>query len=257
LRASDPENDKLEIEWSFTAEAASYITGGDFQQSPESYADSILSSTSNEATIKAPAVPGLYRVYVYIRDPHGGGASANVPIRVGDKSAPKSDALRMPLMVFDEPDERAVYATSGWMGKTEAIRMNLEHRDNPKSGEHCIEFSFLATEGWGGVVWQHPAEDWGDLPGGFDLTGAKQLSFWARGKQGGEEVKFGFGLLGAEKRFPDSGGDEVTVRLEQEWREYRIDLDNKDLSCIKTGFYWVAAAQAQPLIFYLDRISYQ
>jgi hypothetical protein len=54
-----------------------------------------------------------------------------------------------------------------------------------------------AADQWGGVVWQHPANDWGDANGGFNLTGAKKLTFWARGEKGGEKVSFEFGLLGA------------------------------------------------------------
>jgi hypothetical protein len=52
----------------------------------------------------------------------------------------------------------------------------------------------------GGVVWQSPAGDWGEKPGGWNLTGAKRLVFKARGAKGGETLGFQFGLLGKDKR---------------------------------------------------------
>ena len=49
-----------------------------------------------------------------------------------------------------------------------------------------MRVEFQGSQGWGGVVWQSPAGDWGDRPGGYDLTGAKRISFWARGDEGDE-----------------------------------------------------------------------
>jgi hypothetical protein len=39
--------------------------------------------------------------------------------------------------------------------------------------------------GWMVIYWQQPPNNLGDRKGGYDLTGAKQLSFWARGEVGG------------------------------------------------------------------------
>ena len=108
------------------------------------------------------------------------------------------------------------------------------------------------------MVWQYPAGDWGDKPGALDLTGAKRLSFWARGGRGGEVVSFKFGLLGPEKAFSDSArGQTGEVKLSDRWTQYQIDLKGMDLSRIKTGFCWVLAAPGQPVTFYLDDIRYE
>lgn len=82
------------------------------------------------------------------------------------------------------------------------MRVRLHLR--PHSGETCIRVDYKDPQGWAGVVWQSPAGDWGDKPGGWNLSGAERLSFWARGARGGEIVKFEFGLLGKDKRFSDS-----------------------------------------------------
>lgn len=106
--------------------------------------------------------------------------------------------------------------------------------------------------------WQSPAEDWGDKPGGWDLSGAKKLTFWARGEKGGEEVNFSFGLLGADKKFPDSDkGETGKIKLTKEWQQHSIALAGKDLSQIKTGFCWVVAGNGHPVTFYLDDIQWK
>src|SRR5947199_339925 len=79
--------------------------------------------------------------------------------------------------------------------------------------------------GWAGIVWQHPAGDWGDRAGGWDLRGAKKLTFWARGEGGGEVVNFELGLLGKGKKYQDSASAKLAgVKLTREWKQYEITL---------------------------------
>jgi hypothetical protein len=35
-----------------------------------------------------------------------------------------------------------------------------------------------------GVAWQHPANDWGDLPGGYDLSRVKTPFVWSLAGRG-------------------------------------------------------------------------
>jgi hypothetical protein len=130
--------------------------------------------------------------------------------------------------------------------------------DNPHSGKTDLKVEYTTGGEWGGVVWQSPANDWGNAPGGWDLTGAKKLTFWARGAKGGEEVSFSFGLIGKDKPNPDSAkGSLEKVKLTTEWKQYEIDLTGKDLSQIKTGFCWVLGAKGEPITFYLDDVKYE
>ena len=111
---------------------------------------------------------------------------------------------------------------------------------------------------WVGVAWQHPANDWGDQPGGYDLTGARKLTFWARGEEGGEKVDFGVGLLGSDKEYPDTAKAELKgVKLKREWKRYSIDLDDEDLTRIKTPFVWTLGGRGRPVTFYLDDIQFE
>jgi hypothetical protein len=111
---------------------------------------------------------------------------------------------------------------------------------------------------WGGVVWQHPTNDWGERPGGWNLTGAKTLTFWARGEKGGEVVSFEYGLLGADKPFGDTGRDKLEkIQLSKDWTRNEMDLKGTNLSRIKTGFAWVVAGSGAPVTFYLDDIRFE
>lgn len=146
---------------------------------------------------------------------------------------------------------------AGWMGDVKAIRMDPNSTDTPHSGKSCTKVEFAKNDGWGGVVWQNPGGDWGDQSGGFNLGGARKLTWWARGKAGGEKVKFSFGIIGRDKRFYDTAKGELAVELSRQWRQYSIDLKDKDLHRIKTGFIWVVGGQGTPLTFYLDDVRYE
>ncbi|HQY87488.1 MAG TPA: hypothetical protein PK402_02445 [Tepidisphaeraceae bacterium] len=159
-------------------------------------------------------------------------------------------------MIFGN-GQKSSYIPSGWMGKTEAIKLDEKSTNDPKTGPHCMQLEFISAHNFGGIVWQSPADDWGDKPGGHDLTGATALKFWARGSNGGETVEFKYGIIGEDKPFHDSSTGAIVVTLDEEWKEYSIDLHGKDMSMIKTGFVWVVAGQGAPIKFFLDEIRYE
>lgn len=258
LKAADPEEKPLNVRWELYSESKSYVTGGDFQAAPASYKDNIIESSADHATIQMPDSVGLYRVYAFVDDGDGGAAVANVPLRVSDSNglSPGTKA-DLPLVVYDEPGETAAYVPSGWMGNAEAISLEPNCTDNPKFGANCLEFKYSRVDDWGGVVWQSPEGDWGERPGGYDLTGAKKLTFWARGSTGGEEIKFGFGILGREKKYFDTAKDEMTVKLVQDWKQFTFSVSEADLTRIKSGFYLTVAGQGNPIKIFLDKIAFE
>ena len=85
------------------------------------------------------------------------------------------------------------YIPSGWMGDSNDIKINDQYAQDPHSGSTCIQFVYTAKksqgQGWAGVYWQNPANNWGAKKGGFDLTGMNKLTFWARGEKGGEKIR--------------------------------------------------------------------
>ena len=166
----------------------------------------------------------------------------------------------LPLVIYDEGDNAntAAYVPSGYEGNTQALSLDPDCVTMPHSGHTCLKVQYNAPTNWGGVVWQSPANDWGDKPGGWNLLGAKKLVFYARGETGSEVVSFSFGVLGADKTYHDTASGTLDkVPLSVAWKRYTIDLSNKDLSCIKTGFAFAVAGNGSPVTFYLDDIKYE
>jgi hypothetical protein len=254
LDTSDPQNAPLTVQWVLEADPATYKTGGGHEDMPPTYPDAILAGTLKSATVKLPQITGAYRLYAYVRDTHGGAAVANVSLDAAKSAAKKAT---LPLTIYAENGDPQPYIPSGYMGTTAAIKMDPACTVQPHSGKTCLQVDYTYIDNWGGVVWQDPVNDWGDKPGGLDLTGAKTLSFWARGDQGGEVVTFLFGLLGPDKTYSDSGTGKTQVTLTKDWKQYTIPLAGTDLSQIKTGFAWTLAAPGHAVRFYLDDIQYQ
>lgn len=260
LDASDPQKDPVTVQWVLQADAVTYHTGGGAEGALPIYPEAIVSSSPSAATIQMPIHKGGYRLFAYVRDTHGGAAVANVPLFVqSDGPTPLAQKAALPLVLYGPSTRGALpFTPAGYMGNAAAITMDDASTDAPHAGKTSLKVSYSASDNWGGVVWQNPANDWGDHPGGWDLTGAKALTFWARGAQGGEVVTFQFGLLGKDKTYPDTATGKLDrVALTKTWKPYTLDLKGLDLSRIKTGFCWTLAATGKPVTFYLDDIRWQ
>lgn len=155
------------------------------------------------------------------------------------------------------------YIPSGWMGDYGDITIDDGYSKDPHSGKSCIKISYSAKgsqgAGWMGIYWQNPANNWGSMKGGYDLSPYKKLTFWARGEKGGEviaEFKVG-GITGIYADTDSASMGPVT--LTKEWKRYEIDLKGLDLSYISGGFEFSAAARdnADGFIIYLDDIIYE
>ena len=161
------------------------------------------------------------------------------------------------------------FTPSGWMGDTKSISFDSNYKSNPYDGTSCIKISFTVNgENWAGVYWQEPENNWGDTKNaGYDLTGAINITFWAKGEIGSETVEFFTGGMGRnadtgekEKSYPDSfkktsiGYQELT----NFWKEYTIPLTSLDLNYVIGGFGWVTNSTKNPngATFFLDNIKY-
>jgi hypothetical protein len=137
-------------------------------------------------------------------------------------------------------------------------------RSMPHDGEMAIRASFTPTGplGWGGVYWQYPENNWGDDPDSLNLSWANKLTFWAKGEEGGEKVRFFVGGVGdADAPYPDSLRPEVStgfIELESDWNQYTINLHDQDLTHLIGGFGWATDKCANPngATFYLDDIIF-
>lgn len=156
------------------------------------------------------------------------------------------------------------FIPSGWMGDYQDITLIPDSMENPYSGSTCIKITYTnkASSGarWTGLYWQNPANNWGSNPaGGFDLSNATKLTFWARGAKGGERIEE-FKMGGISGAYPDSGTAGIgPVILTPEWKQYSINLTGKNLSHVIGGFAWSTNLDVNPegCTFYLDEIRYE
>ncbi|MBF0569768.1 MAG: hypothetical protein HQL18_03235 [Candidatus Omnitrophica bacterium] len=171
-----------------------------------------------------------------------------------------------PFYVYRDKGFRNRFTAAGYMPTGECITQDDGWQYDVKDGKTCVRVVYdiaCSKEGrlWAGVYWQNPADNWGDTKGGYNLTGATRLVFWAKGEMGGERIdKFQVGGLGANRLFPDSDTAVIgPVILTNEWKEYSIDLRGKDLSYISGGFAWFASVADNPhhCTFYLDNIRFE
>ena len=163
------------------------------------------------------------------------------------------------------PEGPGHFVPSGWLGDIQQISMYGCDRSDPYEGEMAVRASFLPTGtlGWGGVYWQYPENNWGNLSDGINLTGMNKLTFWAKGAQGGEKIRFFAGGIGTQNDpYPDSLRPEVStgfIELTQSWQQYTINLNGKDLSHVIGGFGWATdrCASPQGATFFLDNVQFE
>ncbi len=260
LDASDLEGDALQVKWLLRGEPENYSTGGDDESAPPTFPEAVIAGSLTKAQIRLPSNGGGYRLFATVNDPHGGAAVVNVPLLVkGPVVLPPARQAKLPVVIYDEGDPaKAAFVPTGWMGNHKALRLDPLFADRTHSGKTCLRVGYQAADNWAGVVWQSPAGDWGDRAGGWNLTGAKTLSFWTRGSAGGEILTFEFGLIGKDKKFSDSSRGKLDkVTLTSDWKQYTIDLGSQDLTRIKTGFAFVLAGQGRPIEFFLDDVRFE
>ena len=249
---ADPEGGAVRVRWALRPESGDYLTGGDFRPTLPDIEGAIIEGRADGARVLMPEEPGAYRVFLYVYDEAGNAATANIPLLV--KGEPRT---RLPLAVYEDHFENMPWVPSGWMGSIDSLTLDGQFAENPHEGAASVRMRYEGKFGWVGVAWQHPANNWGDQEGGFDLTGASELEFWARGEYGGEKISFGVGLLEEDRAHPDSGIMKVEgVELTREWQRYSVPLKKLDLSSIKTGFFLTLTGRSTPVTVYLDSIRF-
>lgn len=178
-------------------------------------------------------------------------ASAKTPYHQAQK-------LALPAVIYREGGEELAWVPSGVMPERNFLALNPSCELAPHSGKTCFEIEYTSGGDWSGLQFQHPAGDWeNNSPGGFEVTGAKTLKFWAKGAQGGEVFSLNMGgpLTGI---YPNTAqADFGTLTLTKEWTEHSFTLDGKDLRRIKNPFTIVLKGNGFPFTIYLDDIAFE
>jgi exo-beta-1,3-glucanase (GH17 family) len=231
--------------------------------------------TTQWSTVSLPldafANVDLTRLYVVLEVVFLGTSSETVELRNIRYSPAQVPALSLPQpqspfnVYTDLGDPGNHYAPTGWMGDYQDITMTQDWTADPHSGRTCIRvvYSGAASQGngWTGVYWQDPVNNWGKTPGpiGYDLSNLSKLTFWVRGDRGGERIEFKVG--GITGPYGDSLQPALStgvLTLTTSWQLVTIDLTGQDLTHIIGGFVWVANTTNNPngATFYLDDIVY-
>ena len=180
------------------------------------------------------------------------------------KAKPKASSGDGVFYIYSDKGARTNhFAPSGWMGDWGDIKINDADTENPVDGKTDFKVSYVAKgaqgANWAGIFWQQPPNNWGDKPGGYDLTGFKRLTFWARGAEGGEKIAE-FKVGGITGEHGDSDAQSIgPITLEKTWKKYTIDLADKNMQHIVGGFCWSASRDDNPNGFtlYLDEIRFE
>lgn len=79
----DPDSDPITVKWDLRKdESDNPATGGDWERRIHPIEGAVVSSESDSAWIQMPTETGHYRIFVYVSDPSGKVATANLPIKV-------------------------------------------------------------------------------------------------------------------------------------------------------------------------------
>jgi hypothetical protein len=143
------------------------------------------------------------------------------------------------------------FQPTGWMGDDTAIGIDgegdpCEERSSEGAVGDCYKVTLgdgTGAQGWAGVFWQHPNNNWGDAPG-CDFSDGPTVSFMAKGAVGGEAV--GFSANGMPMA-PD-------VTLTDQWVEYTIDLSQSSEADNIWGALSFSATTETTQTFYIDDI---
>jgi len=159
------------------------------------------------------------------------------------------------------------YFPTGWMGDTEAIQYEDAYTTNPNSGETCAQITYSAegTQEWAGMYWlpvPTVRDDWGNIVFGINLTEVTKLTWYARGKDGGEKVEFFTGDVTTDS-CTDSLPKKTTglKTLTTAWQEFTIDLSSvpaDQLTHVIGGFGWAANKDNNSggCTFYVDEVKF-
>jgi hypothetical protein len=218
-----------------------------------------------------------------------GPADSSMPVDTGTPDASMSSCVAAPntdTLPFGV-DISAKFIPSGWEGDMTGVTMPNDptcsgNRSSPSALGNCHPVTYqplpagVGVQGWAGVLWQHPMNNWGTAAGYAIPPGATKVSFWARGQLGGEIVSFVVGF--AVTPTPAAPCfDHVSAQLSNQalgttWTHYTIPLNGQSYASgviVPFGFILAAAGQpardagagdaaAQaPVAFFVDDIEWQ
>ena len=225
VSATDPEGEDLVYEWFM---ARDLFNGSTWL----GCSSTVICLDHDGPTIEAvaPYEPGPWRLFAIATDPGGRAAIASRPVYI-DGIDDGFDAS--PTFSVDDH-----FIPTGWMGDTAALSLDTCVSPDPDCGGRCHRIVWTPVgAGWFGILWQHPANNWGGSPGLEVAPGADTVRFnaWS---DSGMSVTFRVGSSSA-----DGFERSTTVQLDPTPQLVEIDLTGIDYTDVSTGFGIVASNQ--------------
>lgn len=254
LEVSDIENEALQLSFYYNQRTGSRIRR-----------DQVLSletrgTLTNGFQIKLPQVHGGIKIYAVANDSFDNAGIATTSIFVTDKKAAKQKYLvpkvQLPFYIYKD-NGTLPYVLAAYMGNYKAINVDLAHTETVKSGKTAIKIDYTDRTGWYGLGFVDPANDWGNILGGYNINGAKTLSFWAKASYNNLKINAGFGLIDKDKPYPDTAKKLKELTLTNEWKKYTLKTGNSDLSCIRSGFVLFSTGEGLTHTIYIDHIVFE
>ncbi len=178
---------------------------------------------------------------------------------------PCTAGVSLPFYVYDAwGSDKNHYVPKGWMGDWADIELDENFKldlDPSRPSVIRITYTPRGTTQWAGIYWWDPPEaEWGNIDGGFNLSCATKLTFWARGEHGGEKAEFKVGgLKGTYQDSLQPAFSTGPIVLTGDWTLYTLDLTGRELTHIIGGFIWVTNKPSNPngATIYLDDIRFE
>jgi hypothetical protein len=254
LNVTDKENDPLEISFHYNQRSGSRTRRD--QINPLEYRGNLKDGFE----IRIPDENGPIKVYAFAKDSFKnlGIAQTSFTINNGKNISAfiPGAKVSLPFAVYQD-GKNQVYIPSAYMGDFKFLKVDMENKDRVHSGMSSIKITYDQTGGWFGIGLVDPPDDWGDKPGGFNVTGAKKFTFWAKASSDNVSGTFGYGLIDKGKPYYDTDKKSVKLTLTTEWKKYEIDLGKADLRCIRSGFVLYSGGIGEAFSIWLDDIMFE
>ncbi len=254
LEVIDIEDDKLDVSFHYNQRTGSRIRRNQINTLVHK------GNLQDGFQIQLPKENGAIKVYVNVKDSYNNVGIASTAIRVIDEEAKSRKYLvpkvELPFYVYQDGDDMP-YAPSAYMGNHKKISVNTKETKEVYSGTASLKISYKHHYDWYGLGLVNPANDWGDILGGYDISGATKFSFWAKASEDKLTATIGFGLIGKDKPYPDTAKESIKIKLGKTWKKYTIKLKKLDLSCIRSGFTLFSQSNGSGHDIYIDEVVFE
>jgi hypothetical protein len=254
LNVTDVENNPLEISFHYNQRSGSRVRKD--QINTLEYRGNLKDGYE----IKVPDENGPIKVYVFAKDSYKNLGIAQTSFMINNGRTPftfiPGARTTIPFAVYQD-GKNQLYFPTAYMGDFKDLKVDMEFKDHKYSGTASMKITYTNNGGWFGLGLVDPPDDWGDRPGGFNLSGAKKFTFWAKASSDKATGTFGYGMIDKGKPYYDTDKKSIKITLTNEWKKYEIDLTGADLRCIRSGFVLYSGGIGEPFSIWIDDIMFE